>query len=77
MRRALHHSQSEVQQLIQANKNLQLEVERLNNMVIMIFFESLFSWYVYCNKVKHQVYSESTLEYIKLSCNVATMFETW
>ena len=33
MRRALLHSQSEVQQLIQANKNLQLEVERLNNMV--------------------------------------------
>lgn len=33
IRQALMHSQSEVRQLIQANKNLQNEVERLNNLV--------------------------------------------
>ena len=34
---ALLHSQSEVRQLIQANKNLQNEVERLNNLVCVSY----------------------------------------
>jgi len=36
VRQTLMHSQSEVRQLIQANKNLQNEVERLNGLVSFI-----------------------------------------
>ncbi|KAL3856784.1 hypothetical protein ACJMK2_011501 [Sinanodonta woodiana] len=40
MRRAFIHSQSEVRQLIQANRNLQTEVERLNHMVHALITEN-------------------------------------
>ncbi|XP_053375896.1 ARF GTPase-activating protein GIT2-like isoform X1 [Mercenaria mercenaria] len=40
IRQALMHSQSEVRQLIQANKNLQNEVERLNNLVHTLVHEN-------------------------------------
>ncbi|XP_052801064.1 ARF GTPase-activating protein GIT2-like isoform X2 [Mya arenaria] len=40
MRQALVHSQSEVRQLIQANKNLQHEVERLNTLVHSLVHEN-------------------------------------
>ncbi|XP_052227395.1 ARF GTPase-activating protein GIT2-like isoform X2 [Dreissena polymorpha] len=40
LRQALMHSQSEVRQLIQANKNLQHEVERLNTLVHSLVHEN-------------------------------------